>query len=204
MLGGGHIALSSQGAQWGCGCPGRVGGGARYVPHVDNDGADDHTAHRRWSCIVYCNADWRPTHGGQLRCHVRGGGGGGGGDDDDGGGVCDGGQGEGRAAAEGVDDADGSEGRTEGAQVGGECGAGAPVCKCTLLEVPPEAGTLVVFDSRCVCASILRFAVPYAGPPGVPRRHVSTHSTRVDRRVLHEVLPAYASRCALTLWLETL
>ena len=96
-----------------------AGEGARYIAHRDNDGGDDHTARRAWTCILYANEGWQPTDGGALRCYPRG---------------C------------------GEDGHGDG-----------------VVTVAPAAGTLVIFDSR---------------------------------RLLHEVLPAYAPPYAVTLWLE--
>ncbi|KAK3270059.1 hypothetical protein CYMTET_21522, partial [Cymbomonas tetramitiformis] len=47
------------------------GAGSRYVRHLDNDGAGDHTAHRAFTAILYANEDWRPENGGLLRCQLH-------------------------------------------------------------------------------------------------------------------------------------
>ena len=46
------------------------GNGARYVRHVD-DAAFNKS--RRLTCIVYANPEWKPSHGGELRVHVKSG-----------------------------------------------------------------------------------------------------------------------------------
>mmetsp|Transcript_4413 Transcript_4413/g.8331 ORF Transcript_4413/g.8331 Transcript_4413/m.8331 type:complete len:241 (+) Transcript_4413:495-1217(+) len=102
------------------------GNGAKYVAHRDNDGGDDHTSDRCWTCIVYCNQGWEPSDGGLLRCHL--------GPNDE----------TTQPLKQSVD-------------------------ATHFVDVPPVAGTLVIFDSR---------------------------------RILHEVLPAFKSRFALTLWID--
>eukprot|EP00238_Polyblepharides_amylifera_P006459 CAMPEP_0196585248 /NCGR_PEP_ID=MMETSP1081-20130531/49990_1 /TAXON_ID=36882 /ORGANISM="Pyramimonas amylifera, Strain CCMP720" /LENGTH=347 /DNA_ID=CAMNT_0041906731 /DNA_START=71 /DNA_END=1110 /DNA_ORIENTATION=+ len=46
------------------------GGGSGYIAHFDNDGADDHTANRAITFVLYANPDWEEEHGGLLRCRV--------------------------------------------------------------------------------------------------------------------------------------
>jgi hypothetical protein len=95
----------------------------------------------------------------------------------------------------------GRAGGTGGGNAEGVDATGGAECGCELLEVPPEAGTLVVFDSRCVVHSRLRLGErERAGGAGGLTRELPS-SSRAGCSIVH---PHSLTLCRLKLCSTTL